>query len=30
MPAECDWPSSPTAAPIPCVALSRMPSCQAR
>jgi len=30
MPVECDWPSPLTAAPIPCAALSRMPSCQAR
>ena len=30
MPVECDWPSPLTAAPIPCVALSRMPSRQAR
>ena len=30
MPVECDWPSLLTAAPIPCVALSRMPSCRAR
>jgi hypothetical protein len=30
MPVECDWPSPLTAAPIRCVALSRMPSCQAR
>ncbi len=30
MPVVCDWPSSPTAAPIPCAALSRTPSCQPR
>src|SRR5208337_1968581 len=30
MPVECDWASPLTAAPIPCVDLSRMPSCQAR
>jgi Transposase zinc-ribbon domain len=30
MPVECDWPLSPTAAPIPCPALSRMPLCRVR
>ena len=31
LPVECDWPSLlVTAAAIPCVTLSRAPSCQAR